>query len=542
MTQRYPFSWIFALILFLAGFGTFVSDAFSSPPGPLYTELEALSLGPGLEALLDGGSEEEEYHELTAHLQDILLKGDGIEHILTRMQKDELTRYRDYLMVRVAQDPDLNEWEAHFRWQSLAALVYHADADMYESKLEKRAVRLAEHHFSRARHLFQDQVEGLPRYYRAHVLDVYKTLIIGPPGVTDVCVEHLRDIEHALKQMEVDALRDLVRNEHDVIFEQIGERRKKASEWLAERVGKKKGFHHSQGAYSYVSAMKAEYRKWFVEMDTIFRGAGYEGFLTFRSKHNPDIAATIRSDAFESMLHTGAIDSLLIRAVGQYKNERSVKASMLEYDLPEEERSAYIRFLPKSYGTAEFGFLLSSFVRSAALSHRYGDRIARSEVVFTNALEDSLASVLKRTKKENISSVLVEFASHGVQGGFQYGKNPISPESIVDLVVTNPDVKFLIRTPACYGGKLRDALLASTEQDGTLHTRVTFFAQSKPDTPNILYFGSALDASVYDIFLLQNLLDTDITSYGEAADYAARMTRRYYWTDAEVVYQGQLMH
>ena len=544
MTQRRTFSKAFALILLLTGPYAFVSNTHASRTyhtAPVsYSGLEALAIDAESEALLAFDDEPEEYRAWTSRLQSVLLEGDNIDHMLPEMSEMEWIEYRDYLMEQVAQDPNSGEWEAHYHWQSLAALVYHLDEDLYTAQLKQRAIRLAEHHFSKARHEFQD-AKTLPRYYRAHVLDAYKTLLVAPPGVNEVCATQLKAIENILKRMEVDVLRELVRDEHDLIFEQIANRRKDASKWLDARVGKKEGFHKSRGGYMYVSDLKATYRKWFVELDTVFPGAGYDGFLTFRSKHNPDIAATIRSDVFELTLDAKMIDSLLLRAIEQYNSERMEKGEVLHYDLPENERSAYIRFLPKSYGTAEFGFLLSSFVRSAALSHRYGERIAKTEVVFTNALEDSLASVLKRTQAQHISSAIVEFASHGVQGGFQYGEHPINPERIVDLVAANPDVKFLIRTPACYGGKLRDALLASTEQDGPHPNQVTFIAQSTPDNPNILYFGAAFDASVYDIFLLQNLLDTDIRSYGEAADDAARMTRRFYWTDAEIVHQGQLM-
>ena len=545
MTQRYRFSCTLTLLLFLTGQGFFVSAAFSSKlgstPSFVHTESEALTSYVNSEALLAGEDELEKHRELTSRLQSELLQGNGIGHILSEINVEELIRYRDYLMARVAHDPDPDEWGAHYQWQSLAALIYYADPDIYTSQLKHRAIRLAERHFDRASHKFKDVTEGLPRYYRAHVLDVYKTLIIAPPGVMDVCVMHLKEIENAVQEMDVDALRDLMQIEQDLIFKQIVSRRKNALKWLDERIGKKKGFHISRGGHTYVSAMKAEYRKWFIELDTVFPGAGYEGYLTFRSKRNPDIATTVRSDVFEDMLYTGLIDSLLIRVVEQYAVERSGKRSMVDYDLPEEERSAYIRFLPRSYGAAEFGFLLSSFVRSAAFSHRYGDRITTTELVFTNSLEDSLSSVLKRAKEQKISSVIVEFASHGVQGGFQYGDNPISPETILQLLNANPELQFLIRTPACYGGKLRDALLQSNKQNGSLHSRITFFAQSKPDNPNILYFGSKLDASVYDIYLLQNLLDTEVKSYGEAADKAARMTRRFYWTEAEVVYEGRLL-
>ncbi len=470
--------------------------------------------------------------------------GQNIDQDLGGMLEEELYRYRDYLMGRVASDPDFDAWEAHYQWQSLAALVYHIDADAYRTQLEKRAVHLAERYFTRAGQALQKEPAGLPRHFRALTLDAYKTLIVSPPGVTDVCAAYLRDIEHALKRMEVDQLRELVRNEHDVIFDRIEKRRKKASQWLAERVNKDKRFRHSRGVYTYVSAMEGENRKWLVELDTVFPGAGYDGFLTFRSKRDANVATTIRSDDFADMVATGAIDSLLRAATEQqaYENTASShEGDLFQYDLPEEGHSAYLRFLPRSYGSAEFGFLLSSFVRSAALSHRYGARVSRTEIIFTNALEDSLASVLKRIKDQDISSVIVEFASHGVQNGFRYGEKPLSPEAITHLIVAHPEVKFLIRTPACYGGKLRDALLAETGQDGSLRSRVAFFAQSKPDNPNILYYGAALDASVYDVFLLQNLLDAEIKSYGEAAERAGRMTRRVYWTHAEAVYQGRLM-
>ena len=541
MTQRYSFLRTTLLILLCLGqcISIFGTPAFATRN--LLSSVAPAPLFPSPEALADRAIDEEEFPVLTSRLQQLMLRGHSIEQDLAELQTEQLIQLRDYLLGKVAADPDLDDWEAHYRWQSLAALIYHIDADVYQAQLRKRAIQLAERRFAKAVRAFKDEQAGLPQNYRALALDAYRTLVISPPGVSDVCAAHLRDIENAFKKMKVDALQDLVREEHDVIFDQITSRRKKASHWLSEQVKGDKRFRYSRGVYSYVSTIQGENRKWLVEMDTIFPGAGYDGFLTFRSKHNGNIATTMRSDEFIQLLATGAIDSLLHDATEQYASESRNTGTLFQYDLPEEGRSAYLRFLPRAYGSAEFGFLLSSFVRSAALSHRYGDRISTSEIIFTNALADSLTNVLHRMNDQGIPSVIVEFASHGVEGGFQYGENPLSPETITDLIAANPDVKFLIRTPACYGGKLRDALLAKMDQDNALRSQVAFFAQSKPDNPNVLYFGSALDASVYDVFLLQNLLDAEIQSYGEAAERADRMTRRSYWTNAEVVYQGQLI-
>ena len=526
-----------AAVLFYPGPDVSASDA-------LHVRSEALwgsVLDTNLEALAGPGSLQEEFHDLTIRLQRRLLEGRGINEELAEMPAEALYQYRDYVLGKVAQDPDFDAWEAHFEWQSFAALVYHIDPDTYQDRLKSRAVRIAEHYFSVSGRAFSTDSSGLPRYLRALALDVYKTLIVSAPGVTDVCAGYLQEIEDAFKRLATDELRDLIRKEQDVIFDQIEKRRKEASQWLAVRVKGDNRFHQSRGTYIYKSAIEGKYRKWFVELDTIFPGAGYEGFLTFRSKHDVNIATTIRSDAFVDLLAAGGIDSLLHEATEQALLVGRDGNALSQYDLPDEGRSAYLRLLPKSFGSAEFGFLLSSMARSAAFAHRYGERLSHTEVIFTNALEDSLATALERMKGKGISSVIVEFNSHGVEGGFKYGETPLSPEAITRLIAANPDVKFLLRTPACYGGKLRDALLTETDKDNSLHSRVTFFSQSKPDTPNILYYGSLLDVSVYDIFLLQNLLDTEIKSYGEAAGRADKMTRRVYWTNAEAVYQGRLM-
>lgn len=492
------------------------------------------------EALAEGSHLDEEFYALTTQLQQQLLKGKQIEHVLQALEPDERTRFRDYLVGELEVDPDFDAWEAHFRWQNLAALVYHLDAGVYEQQVEARAILLAKQHVNRIERVFREEAGQLPMHFRGMVLDVYKTLIISPPGVAGVCKSYLRAIESRFMQMEIQDLRQLVQNERDVIFAEIVERRERASSWLTDHVKKDKQFRYGRGRYTYSSMVKGERRKWVLEMDTIFPGAGYDGFLTFRSKNEKRIAVTVRSDDFIAMHASGAIDSLLHSVVGNNTHKPGLEESLSDYDLPENQQTAYLRFLPRSYGAAEFGFLLSSFVRSAALAHRYGDRFIATDIIFTNALQDSLGSVLKRVQDQGISSVILEFDSHGEQNGFSYGETPFSPAAVTELIGSNPNVKFLIRTPACYGGKLRDALMEEIDKNRSLRGRVAFFAQSKPETPNVLYYGSVLDASVYDVFLLQNLLDTDITSYGEAAARAGNMTRRVYWTDAEVVYQGQL--
>ena len=541
MTHRFAFLHTLGAVLFIAGLqmgiwctATYAKQATLMTP-------TASTFSGDLEALTVRDVPQVELAELSVRLQQHLLDGRSIDKELDLLHQAELSQFRSYILDRIALDPDEDVWGAHFEWQSLAALLYHIDSATYTTQLQGRAVDVAKRHFQNNIRAFQVEWGQLPRHFRALALDAYKTLIVGGPGVEEVCAAFLVDIESEIKRMGIDDLRALVSNEQDVVINQITKRRKEGSSWLTQYVKKDKRFRFSRGTYVYMPALKGKQLKWTVEMDTILPGAGYEGFLTFRLKQNPHISTTIRSDAFIEILNSDDIDSLLNATLEKKAAKVTDSEALFHYDLPEKEQSAYLRFLPRSYDSAEFGFLLSSFVRSAALSYRYGKRVSRSDVVFTNALVDSLAASLGRLKEEGITSVIVELASHGVQKGFQYGDTPLSPDVITDLIAAYPEVKFLIRTPACYGGKLRDALLDETNYDDSLGPRVAFFAQSKPEYPNVLYFGATMDASVYDLFMLQNLLDADIKSYGEAAERADRMTRRVYWTHAEAVYQGRLM-
>ena len=506
-----------------------VSPDAADSPGPM--ALIASETGDSTTTRPDVLHPEERLH-LTRTLYGQLMQGHEIETALSALRADERTAYEAFLLEQLDAAPDCSAWEEHLNWQQTAHILYVIDPDTYRARIRRRAISAAETCLAPSGMGpagMSDDLTGL----RRHVLALYKARIAGAPGVDSVAQAALGEVEQRLKDAGTDPLHRLLAGESDRILATLTMRRKDGKDWLHRHLGDRAGFRVRGESARYVRFSGSTREVWMVQMDPVLPG---DGFLTFRAAGDPDRMVTVRTDEFLSIDDKASLDALLDAAsAGEHD-----AADLPAFDVPRDGRIAYLRFMPRAYGDVEFGFLLNAFVRAAAFEQRYGARFSARPVVFTNDLVTDLRHELERARDAGASTVIIELSSHGSPEGFRFGQIT-GPEDVVDVLRAFPDLRFVIRTPACYGGRLRQPLLDAVAADSGLAARVSFFAQTSPAFPNVLFYGKVLDSSVYDLFFLQNLFDPGIPTYGEAARRAERMARQIYWTDAEAVVNGRLI-
>lgn len=290
---------------------------------------------------------------------------------------------------------------------------------------------------------------------------------------------------------------------------------------------------------------------WIVELDSMFLQL-HGRYYALRLASDPNVFVSMSEEEFRGALKGGRLDAKVKEARRTAELETKHADALMAYDFPKEGKIGYLRVFPDTHDKVISATLQSSMLLSAALTHRYGERLDNMQPIFTGSPTSAITGAIDKARAggKGPAFYCIDLYNHGSPGevAFDHG---MTARDLVAIAKRYPDCRFAFTTIACFGGGLREGLLSEfkteLEKDPDLKSRVALFTQTKPNVPNYLaavttgLSSHPYSSTSYYLHMVDALYDPKCKTFGEAARRADLRTKECLSIDAECVIDGQLI-